>query len=145
MTTDGISKEDWDNVFNLSSGIVDATHFEEYRKVNRLYKTLFRYLDKLTLKYGEKPSILATKADYVSKASDSLVLFKRAYQLAENIGDSYNMILISSSLAELYLEKFADKENAKHWVSILEKCLEKDYDECEYAVLERIQEKLNQT
>ena len=81
MTPDGITSADWDRVAELAlelSRHVDDEGSDEYR--NRL----LLYLDTLESKYGQLPSILATRADFwwdeqTATKEDLLI---RAYQLA---------------------------------------------------------------
>lgn len=73
-TSDGISSEDWDKVHELAVEIVNAGDAQS--EVHR--SQLLIYLDQLEKKYGELPSILATRADYVAELKHKEALLKRA-------------------------------------------------------------------
>jgi hypothetical protein len=112
-TTDGISTDDWDNVHGLAVDIVNAPDNEK----TELRQRLFDYLELLEVKYGPLPSILATRADYLDSddpAREEFLL--RAHTSAESRGDVKNLVYVSHSLGELYLERrrLAD---AEQWLS----------------------------
>ena len=53
---------------------------------------LLNYLDELTAKYGELPSLLATRADYVEDPAESERLLLRAFEAATRIVDTLNLL-----------------------------------------------------
>jgi hypothetical protein len=114
-TPDGISTEDWDVVHELAVNLVntDEERSEECRA------RLLRYLDKLEEKYGELPSILATRADYVDDLNAREQLLTRAYSLAENRRDGRNALYLAHSLAELYVEEFKNGSEGRKWLERL--------------------------
>ncbi|MGC4098202.1 MAG: hypothetical protein QM706_13890 [Nitrospira sp.] len=119
-TPDGISSEDWDKVHELAVEIVNAGDAQS--EVHR--SQLLIYLDQLEKKYGELPSILATRADYVAGLKQKEALLKRAYMLANAFQDARNQLHIAHSLAELYIEEFQDPTEGKVWLEYFGKQLE---------------------
>jgi len=118
-TPDGISTEDWDVVHELAVEIVNANGERE----ERCRAHLLSYLDELQEKYGERPSILATRADYVGDARSKEELLRRAYALAQARGDGRNALYVAHSLAELYIEEFKDASEGHKWLGCLKQQL----------------------
>lgn len=116
-TPDGISKKDWDTVHELSVDIVNARGEAE---ANILTKRLLAYLKELEDKYGPLPSILATRADYVSDPGEKLSCLRQAYALAEATCDTTNMAEIAHSLAEFYIEDMGDVVEGRIWLMHLQ-------------------------
>jgi hypothetical protein len=107
-TPDGISTEDWDIVHEL---IVDLVNAEEGPDEEECRHRFLKYLDELEDKYGARPSILATRADFiVDDVPRRLELFSRAYALAAEAGDARNQLHVASSLAELYIEELTTQQ-----------------------------------
>jgi hypothetical protein len=119
-TPDGISGEDWDKVHELAVEIINADDVES--EVRR--SQLLSYLDQLEKKYGELPSILATRADYVEELESKEELLTRAYMLASTFQDAGNQLDVAHSLAELYIEEFQDPTEGKVWLERFGKQLE---------------------
>jgi hypothetical protein len=113
MTSDGISGEDWDMVHTLALAVVNAATDAEDQQARR---ALFEYLRHLKTRYGDKPSILATEADFVEVASHSEELLLRAFELAEALSDTPNLMEISLSLASLYTTQVIDRVHARYWL-----------------------------
>jgi hypothetical protein len=114
MTSDGISHQDWDRVHELALAIVNASDAASEKKCRR---KLFDYLDVLTTKYGELPSLLATRADYVEDRRVSESLLRQAFTNAVNLGDRKNCLYIALDLAEMYLEDFPSRPTASNWLT----------------------------
>lgn len=122
MTSDGISAEDWDQVHELVVQVVNAT--EENEEQHRTQ--LSAYLRDLTAKYGERPSILATQADYAEDPRESERLFLRAFDLALTSHDTPNIREVALSLANLYARELPDPATASRWLDIAGAQLEPD-------------------
>lgn len=148
MTTpDGISTEDWDVVHELTVDLVNA---EEGLNEEECRHRLLQYLDELEEKYGARPSILATRADFiVDDVPGRLQLFNRAYALAAEAGDARNQLHVAASLAELYVEELGDIDSGSMWLSRANDHVERvgnDVDRREYVrvrdALERLRQRL---
>jgi len=139
MTSDGISAKDWDRVKALAAKIATVVCSKKKAQAKEETKALLVLLDQLQKRYGELPSILATRADYVTSASESLSLLKKAYALAEKAGDTANLTYITSSLAELYVVDRHDKKNGKLWLAKLRSCLKMHFDKHEFNVYTTLQ------
>ena len=124
MTTDGISTEDWDQVRGLACQIVNTSSQGNEEASSKYTERLLLLLDNLQAKYGELPSLLATRADYIEDLSERLRLLKKAYELAERRQDRSNQGLIASSIAQIYIEELANLENSGVWLDALEKSLD---------------------
>lgn len=114
MTSDGIHSSDWDKVHAVALDLANADG--DQHELIRL--RLFERLDELISKYGELPSLLATKADYVEDSVESEQLFLRAFELARNRNDLKNIKEIALSLAELYATRLQSITQASSWLEI---------------------------
>lgn len=130
-TSDGISKIEWNKIEYLASKIVADAFSDDDILYKKHTEEILYELDILQNKYGELPSILATKADYVDDCKQELILLKKAYEIARSIMDTKNLTYISSSLAQRYVEKFEDKDNGKFWLNEFKKSLIGYFDQCE--------------
>jgi hypothetical protein len=137
-TTDGITNRDWDKVHTLALLVVKASGSKP-SNLKAAKARLLRYLEKLESKYGELPSILATRADFITNTAESLTLLKRAYALAKKSNDKANLTYIASSIAELYVEYRCDKKHGKIWLEKLRTCLINCFDKGEYGVYKALQ------
>jgi len=143
MTSDGISTADWNIVQHLAELV--AAHTSEVVNVDasQTVHRLFAALDNLETKYGNLPSITATRADYVESADERARLLKQAYHEAQNIQDLANLTFISSSLAELYVEEKRQASEAERWLIAFESALINHWDEMEYNELKRLSSVFN--
>lgn len=116
MTSDGINSQDWDQLHNLAVQVANASGEEE----DELRSQLLSYLQELESKYGELPSILATRADYAEDSRDSERLLLRAFDLAVAIADTTNVREIALSLADRYSTDLFDVPKASRWLAIAE-------------------------
>lgn len=137
MTTpDGISTEDWDVVHELTVDLVNAEEGEDEEQCRH---RLLEYLDELEDKYGPRPSILATRADFiVDDMPGRLDLFNRAYALAAEAGDARNQLQVASSLAELYIEELRDIDAGSIWLSRAKDHVESVGNEVDWREYERV-------
>ena len=125
-TSDGIKDLHWDEVTMLASDIVNMSATGS--DTSLLQKKLIRYLAELETIYGRLPSIVATVAEYTSDAKGALALLKEAYSSACEIGDDLNKTMLSSSLAEYYIEE-VDIEKAAYWLAKFKQNREKSSDD----------------
>src|SRR5439155_27076385 len=102
MTPDGISTTDWERVKELACKIANASGANDEGLSSEYTTQLLLLLDELQEKYGNLPSILATKADYIANLSESLALLKQASQIGNKQGDKANLTLTASSMARVY-------------------------------------------
>lgn len=118
MTPDGIGDADWDHVHELAVEIVNCSAAEEEEAEARARTSLLALLDRLDEKYGPKPSLLATRADYVESSESRERLLRSAYSEAERIADEKNQELIAHSLAEFYIEDVRNLDEGARWLGI---------------------------
>ena len=133
-TPDGISAEDWERVHELAVEIVNADEDESEGYRSRLLD----YLYTLEEKYGELPSILATRADYTNDLRLKERLLARAYGLAMARGDDRNALYIAHSLAELSIEEFRDAKEGHRWLECVRQHLVRIDDPWFAAEYERL-------
>lgn len=114
-TTDGIQDSDWKEIISLAAAVANKTDLGLGASLER--KMLMRALDKLEEKYGRLPSILSARADYTDDVNISLSLLKEAYVSADEAYDVKNKVIISSSIAEIYLDSFSNKSRAAIWIN----------------------------
>ncbi len=117
-TADGISDTDWEQVKDLAARLCDAVEGSEEEEAS--VKDLMAYLDKLEGKYGPLPSILATRADFLEDYNRKEELLTRAYAAAQKLGDRKNLVDISHSLAELYVDALVDVQQGRRWLDRLD-------------------------
>lgn len=75
-------------------------------------------LNELDEKYGPKPSLLATRADYVESASEKKRLLHIAYSEADRIRDHRNREMTAHSLAQFYIDEVGDLDSGAKWLGI---------------------------
>jgi hypothetical protein len=139
MTSDGISTADWQRVHALAVEVANATDEDHDRQARQVLRSCLR---ELRARYGEKPSILATEADYADAPEESRDLLLRAFDLATELSDTSNMKEISLSLADLYVTEFRDVSAARYWLSRSQQWIDptsdidwKGYDAVHQAIL----------
>ena len=143
MQMAGISKNDWDEVIDLSGKIANATIAADDALAELLAARLMRILDSLERKYGRLPGILATRADYTDDSPAKIALFEEAWRSATERHDRFNLVLIASSLAELHIEDLNDIPSGARWLTRLEEALENHWDDGEYQELQRLRKLVN--
>lgn len=121
-TTDGIAGEDWERVGELAWSLVAATLDEDDAACGEATIRLFAYLDTLDARYGERPSLLATRADFLDVDTHGRLkdaLLRRAYALAEARDDAWNLLYVAHSLAELHIETAREPAEGRRWLGRL--------------------------
>jgi hypothetical protein len=141
MTSDGISDSDWDILSALAREVVEGVDRPEDDKSAE--QRLLKFLDELEQKYGKRPSILATRADYIDDDRERATLLEEAYELARTMNDSLNRTLIASSLAQLFTEDIEDHKSGRRWVDELGDCLALHWDDGEHREYLRLIAKLD--
>ena len=114
-TPDGISDANWNRIHELA--LLLLKHADDKTKP-RYRRRLLSCLDRLEKKYGLLPSILATRADFISNSRQQEKLFLRAYCLAKSRHDGTNLLYVSHSLAELYVENLKNVVKSGKWLRI---------------------------
>jgi hypothetical protein len=143
VTPDGITTEDWDRIHQLALDVVNASADGDTSASDAASLRLREVLDELQEKYGPLPSLLATRADYVTGTEERDYGLTAAYEQAAARGDIKNLVWISSSLACLHLEDAADPARGKEWLTRLEGHLRVAPDESEAEEAVRLRELLN--
>ena len=103
-------------------------------------------------KYRQLPSILATRADYISGNREKERLFLHAYRLSKERKDIFNQAEIAHSLAELYIGKCRRYEEGLKWLKRLKvhiqkaksKDLQEEYDRLRMAARKNRKEEKGQ-
>jgi len=139
-TSDGIASDEWDRVHELAVDIVNADETGATECRNRL----LNYLETLEHKYGELPSILSTRADYVDDLTAKEALLLRAYALAKARSDYRNVTYVAHSLAELYIEEFKNYWEGQRWLEDLKQHLPQADDSLFAEEYERLRGLLHQ-
>jgi hypothetical protein len=118
VTSDGISTEDWSDVHELAARIVNHSAAEDHAAEARAHASLMALLDRLDQKYGQRPSLLATRADYVESPDERERLLLMAFSEAERINDAGNRMLVAHSLASLYIEELRHLDEGARWLGV---------------------------
>ena len=119
-TPDGISSDDWGVVRDLVMVIAAArTPADRSSAIRRL----FAFLDELERTYGTRPSILATRADFLDNDDRRVQMLEHAYSVAAMQRDHANMLFIAHSLAEFFLDEPPHPPNAQKWLAHMERHL----------------------
>jgi hypothetical protein len=142
MTSDGISNADWRAVKRIAATIANATARDDMRGAADGTSRLLSLLERLEHKYGQKASLLATEADYLDSNRERIKLLVQAYKIALNDWDKLNIVLICSSLAEIYLEKKGRLAEVKKWLARLEHAVGAFPDDEEQRILSRLKREL---
>ena len=137
-TSDGILLSDWDVVKAVATDYANAVVDENHKYMALSRRKMLRLLNRMSKKYGERPSILAIKADYVASYRRREDLLELAYALAQQISDFQNITLVSSSLAEFYVEEMPSEGKGKLWVGRLRRALQDHFDQSEQEVYKRL-------
>ena len=122
----------------LAANIVNASSAGDQVLDESLTEALLDHLDQLERKYGELPSILATRADYLSDVQERITLLKRAYEAAKGRKDYKNKTLISSSLSDLYVRELKDCQSGQFWLGELRESLDTYWDDWEASILDEL-------
>lgn len=137
-TSDGIRAEDWEGVIDFSAQIANAVISEDEILAETLTKKLLGLIDVLERKYGKLPSILATRADCMDDPVERGILLEQAWQIASELADKANLVLISSSLAELYIEELGNLSMGKKWLASLADALGDKWDDLEHQEFQKL-------
>lgn len=121
MTSDGISSEDWERVQMAAIDVVGETAEDDSADLAR--QTLLRILDELESKYGRRPSILATRADYCENVEERVALLLEANQYAQQINDHVNQFEVADSMAATMIRVTGDVAAARDWLRAVEAVL----------------------
>jgi hypothetical protein len=136
---DGIRESDWEAVHELAVAIVNATSTQDGEA---LRGRMFFCLDELQRQYGERPSILMIRADYLDDFAEAERLLIRAYDLANLSRDDHNSFLVASSLASLYAFDLNEGAKAREWLSKARAYTEQAGDEGGRWQCERIEKQI---
>ena len=144
MTSDGIETADWDKVHELALAIANCSEDKsaDADEFARTRGRLFSLLDELEGKYGARPSLLATRADYVDSPVERERHLRRAYDAARELDDVKNLVWVASSLASYYMEEASDLDEGAQWLGALREHLLICPDEHEQAEVQRLEELL---
>jgi hypothetical protein len=118
MTSDGIADDDWDRVHQLAVDIVNCSTAEDEAGEALAHASLVALLDQLDEKYGPKPSLLATRADYVESHDDRERLLLAAYEEARRMGDDKSQELTADSLAHFFIEEAPNLDQGARWLAV---------------------------
>jgi hypothetical protein len=118
MTSDGIRKRDWDAVRAQAARVANAFRETDRERQKAATQRMRDLLGELKRTYGNRPSLLATEADYCSGTRRRRQLLRAAYREAARIHDSRNAVMISADLAELAIEQASSAE-AQAWLERL--------------------------
>lgn len=143
MTPDGISTDDWDRVHELAVDVVNLSGQEQHEASEEVARELLEVLDELQGRYGPLPSLLATRADYVTSSADREYWLLAAYREAENRKDRRNQTWISHSLAVHYVEGTEDEAEGLRWLTLLESALQEFRDDEAEEDLARLRSRLS--
>lgn len=112
-TPDCIATRDWDRVHEAALELANASE-SEMREAERRMSVL---LDELEQRYGRLPGVLATRADYLEDEQAREVLYLEAFERALSSDDRANLLLISHSLAQLYIGTLKDVKRGRRWLA----------------------------
>ena len=141
-TSDGISRCDWDQVRFLATEIANAAIAEDAQRENCARSRMLVVLEEMQSKYGDRPSILATRADYVDVLPEKIALLEKAFGLARQAADADNMLFIAHSLAQLWVDECRNADKGRLWLSALASCLAVSNEPYEREEYERLQAEL---
>lgn len=141
-TPDGISAEDWDVVHEFALEMLDASVNGSEDDRQECRTRFLNYLGWLEGKYGERASILATRADYIDDVQRKRELLTRAYVLADASNDGLNKMEIAHSLAELHIDELKDVVEGSRWLERLKQHAAQQDDASRQRDYERLREEI---
>lgn len=118
-TSDGIPSEDWDVIQEHAVDCANTAIRSDMRANADARQRMLESLERLEVKFGRLPSILATRADYTNDIAVKEHLFVEAYETAVRLGDESNQMLIAHSLAKLYIDDHRDSFKGRVWLANL--------------------------
>ena len=127
MTSDGITKEDWDLVENHIRDMCELSGSDISSEF--LEKKLMHFLNELISKYGRLPSLLVTIASFTLSTEKKIILYKEAYVTALEMQDDKNISLVAGDIAECYFDEVCDYQKGSFWLKILIAALENYSDD----------------
>ena len=130
-TSDGISRDDWNIIHVLAVEIANAAMAEDSIAEADARSKMLDHLALLADQYGNKPSILATRADYIDNPAEQVALLEKAYSLAVELADYPNMTLIAHSLSVVLIETLGDIDAGRESLMRLKSCLAQYSEEYE--------------
>ena len=98
---EGIEKEDWDVLHQLAVDGVNAAMMEDEVLMASRNVVILDYLEVLQKKYGDHPSILATKGDYLDDPAERKETYLKALAIAKKQNKQDEITEILESLNEL--------------------------------------------
>lgn len=137
MTPDGISTEDWDNVFEAGAAITHASGMEDEVLREHYQMRLFDLLDELEAKYGRLPSILATRADFSDDPKEAIPLLQEALSIAT---DDLSQRLTLQSLLHLLIENGGQTEIIAQYMTRLTELTPQEGDKSDRDELSSLQD-----
>lgn len=117
-TSDGISRADWDNVTDLACTLVNLVNPNPSSASAAVQRSMLRLLKRLGKKYGARPSLYATKADYIGRPRLREKYLLKAYAITCS-DDLHNKSLIAASLANFYISEQPNPALGRHWLTQL--------------------------
>jgi hypothetical protein len=105
-----ISREDWSQVREKASEILNASEADDRTMVEVHTNGLMEILADLEGKYGRIPAILATRADFLDDYAERKALYLEALDLAIRAGDGDEILEIKDSM-EMMEQDEADVRN----------------------------------
>lgn len=145
MTSDGIANADWQRVAERAHAVIEASTIHDETLVQHRTQELFDVLDELEEQYGRLPSLTATRADFTDDCPEKLRLLRQAYDDATTRGDGTNLLYISTSLAEHFMDDDSpDRDRGQEWLDAMHMHLAfgGESDHAIYAELRRRLEEL---
>jgi len=130
-------KKDWRRVEAIARAIVEAE-----TRAEQLRSRMIDLLRRLERKFGALPSIVATRAEYTERVPEKIRLLDKAYESAVSQGDQLNKVLISSSIARVFVEDLGDVKAGKQWLARLRRHLSEHFDKVESAEYGRLSRRL---
>jgi hypothetical protein len=123
LTSDGVPKESWDRIHTLAVAYANLSLGKSRQRIERTRQKMLRLLRDLEYRFGERPSLVATRSDYVKPTAYREKLLLRAFGLAKRRRDRPNMVFVSSSLASLYVEDIGNVTEGARWLKELDAAL----------------------
>lgn len=143
MPSKDVTKEEWDEICELSADIADAICEEADFVTEKITHQLLYKLSRLRLKYGELPILLSTRADHIDDLDERLRLYKRAIELALEIGDDACATQSAESIAQIYIEELQDQENGQTWLNQLKEYVSRFGDKWIVGTMSELETGLN--
>ena len=125
--------DEWKKIRLLAEKYLSFIESNKLDDAEKARQKILDFLNNLIKSNPNDAGLLASKADYLERATSREVALVKAYSISKKTNDDKNATLISSSLCTLYAEELIDLKKLRLWLERLENDLRLHFDADESA------------